>query len=555
MSFPSEELVFVPLGGTGEIGMNLYLYGYGKPGEEEWLMVDCGITFGDDTTPGVDVILPDPKFIAERADDLHGIIITHAHEDHLGAIPHLWEKFQCPIYATPFTASIMRRKLEDAKLANIVPLHELPLGGDIKLGPFDIELVNVTHSIPEPNALSIKTPAGTVLHSGDWKLDPAPVIGETADEKRFAEIGKEGVLALICDSTNVFNPGRAGSEGDLLKSLTELFSQYDEGRIAVACFASNVARLETITKAAIANDRNVALVGRSLWRFDKAARENGYLQELPEFLSDEDVPYIPSEKLLIICTGSQGEPRAALARIANGDHPHVTLGEGDVVIYSSRVIPGNEKSIGRMQNALMRRGVEIVTADDHFVHVSGHPGREEIKRLYKLVKPQIVVPIHGEVRHLNENADLAEDCGVEEVIVPEDGDIIRLGPQEPDIVGSAPIGRLCIEGNRIIRLDGEVQRSRKRVIFNGSAVISVVIDTNGRLLAEPQVTTQGLLSEDDDHIEEGAINAALSVFKGLKRKEARDDDALREKIRVATRRYFKGAIGKRPITDIHLVRV
>ncbi|MDH5749548.1 MAG: ribonuclease J, partial [Rhodospirillales bacterium] len=367
-----ENLVFLPLGGAGEIGMNLNLYGFGRPGEERWMMVDLGITFGDGSAPGVDVIMPDPTFIEERRDRLDGLVLTHAHEDHLGAVPYLWDRLKCPIYATPFTVSVLRHKLREAGLEGAAKVTEVPLNGKLSVGPFDLELITLTHSIPEPNAIVIRTPLGTIVHTGDWKLDPDPVVGPIADEAALRRVGEEGVLAIVCDSTNVFSPGTSGSEGDLLESLTALIGRC-RGRVAVACFASNVARLETIAKAASANGRDVVLAGRSLERITEAARENGYLSNVPAFLGEDDAGYLPPDKALIICTGSQGEPRAALARIANGEHPRVSLEEGDTVIFSAREIPGNEASIGRLQNRLIRRGIEIVTPGDHFVHVSGHP--------------------------------------------------------------------------------------------------------------------------------------------------------------------------------------
>ena len=372
-----NALYFVPLGGAGEIGMNLNVYGY----QGDWLIIDCGVTFGDDSQPGLEVVMPDPGFIVERRDRLLGIVATHAHEDHIGAIPYLWRQLRCPIWATPFTASFLRAKLAETGFADQVKIHVVPLSGRFTIGPFDLELITLTHSIPEPNAVALRTPVGTVLHTGDWKFDPDPLIGPTADEAALRRLGDEGVLALVGDSTNALRPGTSGSEAELRRSLIDLIGRYD-ARVAVACFASNVARLETIARAAAAHGREIALVGRSLWRIDKAARENGYLTDLPRFLTEDEAGYIPRDRILMICTGSQGEPRAALSRIARDDHPHVVLETGDVVIFSSRIIPGNEKSINRLQNALVRLGVEIITEEDHFVHVSGHPARDEWDTFY-----------------------------------------------------------------------------------------------------------------------------------------------------------------------------
>src|SRR5271168_3623973 len=441
----ANALLFVTLGGANEIGMNLSLYGYAG----DWLILDCGVTFGDDSQPGLEVVMPDPAFIVERRDRLLGIVATHAHEDHIGAIPYLWPQLRCPVWATPFTASLLRAKLAEAGLADKVRINIVPMSGRFTIGPFDLELITLTHSIPEPNAVVLRTAAGTVLHTGDWKFDPDPLIGEPADEAALRRLGDEGVLAMICDSTNALRPGSSGSEADLRRSLTELVGRYD-ARVAVACFASNVARLETIAHAAAAHGRDVALVGRSLWRIDKAARENGYLADLPRFLTEDEAGYIPRDKIVLICTGSQGEPRAALARIAREDHPNIVLETGDVVIFSSRIIPGNEKSINRLQNALVRLGIEIITEEDHFVHVSGHPARDELVRMYQMVRPKVAIPVHGEARHLIAHAHLAEECQVEQPLVIQNGDLVRLDRGGGAIVDAVPVGRIASDGKSLL---------------------------------------------------------------------------------------------------------
>ncbi len=547
-------LTFLPLGGAGEIGMNLNLYGLGAPGKETWVMVDLGVTFGDGQTPGVDVILPDPKFITERRDQLAGLVLTHAHEDHLGAVPYLWERLQCPIYATPFTISILKRKLGETDFADRVEIIEVPLGGRFEVGPFDMELITLTHSIPEPNAIAIRTAFGTILHTGDWKFDPDPVVGPTADEDALRRLGDEGVLALVCDSTNVFTPGESGSEADLLESLSGLIGKC-RNRVAVACFASNVARLETIARAAQANGRDVVLVGRSLVRIDGAARENGYLADVPAFIGEEDCGHIPDDKVVIVCTGSQGEPRAALWRIANDEHPNVTLSDGDTVIFSSRIIPGNEAAIGRLHNQLVRNGIEVITTQNHFVHVSGHPARDELARMYQLARPEIAVPVHGEVRHLKEHAKLARECQVADAIVAENGAMVRLGPGNPEIVDYAPVGRLVADGNRLVPLDGELIRSRNRAIYNGSAVVTVALGGNGGLAAEPEISTIGLIEEGEGHIVGEALAAARGAVEGLTAKKRRDDDEVRETVRIAVRRTFRKSLNKKPLTTVHLIRV
>ena len=548
------ELVFLALGGAGEIGMNLNLYGLGPAGKETWVMVDLGITFGGGQVPGVDVILPDPGFIVEHRDRLAGLVLTHAHEDHLGAVPYLWQRLQCPVYATPFTISILKRKLAETDFADQVEIIEVPLGGRFTVGPFDMELITLTHSIPEPNAIAIRTPLGTVLHTGDWKFDPDPVVGDAADVETLKRLGDEGVLALVCDSTNVFTPGESGSEAELLKSLSELIADA-EGRVAVACFASNVARLETIAKAARANGRDVVLAGRSLVRINDAARENGYLADVPAFLDEEDAGHLPEDKAVIVCTGSQGEPRAALSRIANDDHPNVTLGEADLVIFSSRIIPGNEASIGRLHNQLVRRGIRVVSTTDHFVHVSGHPARDELTRMYQLSRPKLAVPVHGELRHLREHARLALECQVPMAIAAENGAMIRLGPGKPQITGTVPVGRLAADGNRLVPMDGELIRSRTRTVYNGAAVVTLVLNGFGGLAAEPELSAIALLESGDDPITDEAKEAARAAVEGLKAKQRGDDETVREAVRIAVRRSFRKSLDKNPVITVHLFRV
>jgi ribonuclease J len=545
------ELLFLPLGGAGEIGMNLNLYGYGG----KWLMVDLGVTFGDERTPGIEVIMPDISFIEARRGDLVGLVLTHGHEDHIGAVPYLWPRLRCPIYATPFTASLVRRKLQEIGEAEDGDITEIPMSGRFKLPPFELELVTLTHSIPEPNAVVIRTPLGTLLHTGDWKLDPEPLIGPVADEAALRRLGDEGILAMICDSTNALVHGASGSEAEVRDSLEDLVGKLP-GRIAVASFASNVARLESIAHAAAAHDRQVALVGRSLWRIAEAARANGYLRDLPPFISEHDVGYLPREKVLMICTGSQGEPRSALARIAKEEHPNVTLEKGDTVIFSSRIIPGNERSIGELQNALVRLGVEILTERDHFVHVSGHPARDELISMYQWVRPQIAIPVHGELRHLAAHARLAESCQVSQALVIENGHVVRLAPGPAGTIDHAPVGRLGLDGKAIIPLDGTVMRTRHRTVWNGAAVATLVLDKAGRFKADPQVTVHGLLDPelDADHLDEvtAAVRAAVTA---LASDDRGDDDAVREAARIALRRTLHASRGKKPVTDIHVVRM
>jgi len=547
----ASALFFVSLGGAGEIGMNLNLYGYAG----DWLILDCGVTFGDDSQPGLEVVMPDPAFIVERRDRLLGIVATHAHEDHIGAIPYLWNELRCPVWATSFTASLLRAKLVEAGIADKVRINVVPISGRFTIGPFDLELITLTHSIPEPNAVALRTPVGTVLHTGDWKFDPDPLIGSTSDEAALRRLGDDGVLAMIGDSTNALRPGTSGSEADLRRSLIDLVGRYD-ARVAVACFASNVARLETIARAAAAHGREVALVGRSLWRIDKAARENGYLADLPRFLTEDEAGYLPRDKIVLICTGSQGEPRSALARIAREDHPNIVLETGDVVIFSSRIIPGNEKAINRLQNALVRLGVEIVTEEDHFVHVSGHPARDELVRMYQMVRPRVAIPVHGEARHLIAHANLAEQCQVQQPLIIQNGDLVRLTPSGAAIVDEVQVGRLANDGKGLLPLGGAALKDRRRVILNGSAVATLVVDRQGCLAAPPAISLIGL-------VEEAAESAALPLlrdaveraFAEIAAGPRRDDDAVRNVVRRVLRRLINERFGKRPLIEIHLVRI
>jgi ribonuclease J len=545
-----NELVFLPLGGVGEIGMNLSLYGY----RGQWLMVDCGVTFADDSMPGIDLIMADPAFIAERRDRLAGLVVTHGHEDHIGAIAHLWRRFRCPIYATPFTRALLYEKLVEGGLQNEVAITEVPLSSSFSVGPFDIELISLTHSIPEPNALVIRTDAGNILHTGDWKLDPDPLIGGRADEAALLRVGEEGILAMVCDSTNALRPGTSGSEGDVRDALLGLIGRYEQ-RVAIACFASNVARLQSIAEAAAAHDRHIALVGRSLWRIYKAARDTGYLRGMPEVLTEDEASYVPRDKILMVCTGSQGEPRSALARIAAGDHPHIGLMEGDTVIFSSRIIPGNERAIGRLQNRLAQRGVAIVTEHDHFVHVSGHPAQDELKRMYELVRPKIAVPVHGEARHLIGHAELARSWGVAETIVAANGAVVRLAPGPAAIVDNVPVGRLVLDGRQLRPFASTALKSRQRMVFNGTAVATVVLDGKGKLLAAPVVTVHGLIEEEDQAEIELLADAIARALAELTPAQRRDDAVVREAARLALRRRLKADYGKAVVTDIHLVRV
>jgi len=550
MTVPShDELLFLALGGAGEIGMNLNLYGHAG----KWLMIDLGIGFADGTMPGIEVVMPDPAFIEERRDQLVGIVLTHAHEDHLGAVADLWPRLRAPVYATPFAASVLKRKLTEAGLAETVPVTEIPLRGRFSLPPFELELITMTHSILEPNALAIRTPLGTVFHTGDWKIDPEPLLGDVTDEAVLRRIGEEGALAMVCDSTNVFVEGEAGSESTVRANLEKLVKA-GKNRIAVTCFASNLARVESIALAAVAADRHPVLSGRALVRMVEAAQECGYLLDFPACIPESQAGFLPRDKVVLICTGSQGEPRASMAKLANGDHRDLVLEAGDTAIFSSRVIPGNEHSVGRMQNALLARGVEIVTDSDENVHVSGHPARDELVQVYQWIRPKIAVPVHGELRHMVEHASLARACQVPETIVAPNGTLVRLAPGPAQIVDHVPAGRLARDGDGVVPIDGASLRERRKLLWNGAAAATVVVDGKGRPMAPPKVTLRGF--ED----EEGALGKAVvagleEMLAGLKAADRADDARLEQAVRTAVRRVVRTHLGKKPLTDVHIVRI
>jgi ribonuclease J len=545
---PEDELVFVPLGGAGEIGMNLNLYGFGPENKRQWIMIDLGVMFGGDDTPGIDVIMPDPGFIEEHRKNLLGIVLTHAHEDHIGAVGHLWERFRVPVYATPFTAVLVRGKLEEADLLDEVPLHVVPLGGSLKLGPFELEFIDITHSIPEPNCIVIRTPLGTVLHTGDWKIDPNPVVGRKTDIAALKKLGDEGVLATICDSTNVFVPGRSGSEAQVGKDLEKVIAGC-RGRVAVSAFASNVARMQSVIQAATAAKRHVALVGRSMHKISNAAIETGYLKDIPTLIDEESAANLPAHRVLYLCTGSQGEPRAALTRIAAGDHPNVKLGPGDTVIFSSRIIPGNERLIHDMQNVFAMRGVEVISAEDHDVHVSGHPAREELADMYGWLRPQIAVPVHGEERHLMEHVKLAKSLQVPEAIHAPNGSIVRLAPGPATIIDEAPHGRLHLDGAILVTGNDAAMKERRGASYAGVVAVTVVLDGRNRPQGEPAVMCVGLPETVVERARESAASAIETVRRGD------DDSRTAEDIRRYVRRDLSEFWRKKPLVKVEIIRI
>jgi len=556
----SDHFVFLPLGGCGEIGMNLSLYGFGPPGEEKWIIADLGVTFGaEEHMPGIDVVLPDPGFIVERRRDLLGIVLTHGHEDHIGAVAYLWPRLKCPVYATPFTAELVRVKLADAGLEDDVKLKTVPLSGSLKLGPFEISYITLTHSILEPNALAIKTPLGRILHTGDWKIDSDPLIGDHTDEKALRRLGDEGVLAMVCDSTNVFVPGESGSEASVRTSLEKIIAG-KTGRVAVTAFASNLARIETIARVAASQGRHPVLVGRAMHRLVGVAREVGYLADLPEILDADEARHLPRGAVLYICTGSQGEPRAALSRIAEGNFPNVSLDAGDTLIFSSRVIPGNERSIFALMNAFVARGIEVISDGIEHTHVSGHPCRDELARMYQWVRPKISIPVHGELRHLHEHARLAKTLQIPEAIVAPNGTMIRLGPGPAQIIDHVPAGRLYLDGNILIPAGDGTVAARRKLSFAGHVVALLVFDRKARLAADPRVVAEGLpRGEGDGDIEDRLIEDMedeLSLaIEAMSKDQLRDDDAVEERARKAMRAVMRENWGKKPVVSVEIVRL
>ena len=550
-----EELIFCPLGGSGEIGMNMNLFAYGKPENQKWIIVDMGVTFADDTIPGIDLIYPDPGFIIDKKEDLLGIILTHAHEDHIGAIAHIWPKLKCKIYATPFTAVLINEKFKEKKIDISKELKIVQLNSTLDLDPFKIEFVTLTHSILEPNGLKIETPVGNILHTGDWKCDPDPLIGENINSKRLKEIGDEGVLAMICDSTNVFSAGRAGSELDVRNNLLKVMQRLNK-RIIITSFASNVARMETAFYCAEKTGRQIALVGRSMHRIYKAARQCGYLNNVIEPLDARDVKNIAREKIVYLCTGSQGEPMGAMNRIANYIHPDVFIERGDTVIFSSKIIPGNEKKLYKLHNQLVKEGIEVISEENEYIHVSGHPNREDLKDMYNWIKPKCVIPVHGEHRHMIEHINFAKEMQVPYPVKVENGDIVRIYPgNKPEVFDKAPSGKLYVDGNISVEEDSQSIKERKNLSANGFLEATILITPKGNIHNRPLLTFRGLpiyekeefLYELEDEIEKTTRSFSLNN----KKQETNLIDALK----TTCRKFTKEKTGKRPLTNINLVRI
>lgn len=548
-----DNIYFIPLGGSEQFGVNLNLYAH----QGQYLAIDCGIGFADHRFPGIDILLPDPQFIADRSENLAGLIITHAHEDHIGAVPHLWPRLKCPIYCTPFTAAVLRRKFSEFPNCKNAKIHVIESGNDVQIGPFKTHFIPVAHSIPDTSSIVLETKAGKVIHSGDWNLDPSPVIGAKTEEKNFTP--HKGAMAYVGDSTNSNVEGRSVSEKDVAEGLAGVFKDC-KGRIAVTIFSSNIGRMRSIAKAAAANDRSVALVGRSLNTMAGTANKCGYLDGIPDFLSEEELGYLPEDRQVMIVTGSQGEARAALAKIARGEHHEVSLSRGDTVIFSSRSIPGNEAEINHVKNNLVSSGVRVISPGDtkHCIHVSGHPRRDEVAEMYQWVKPQTVVPVHGERMQLEAQADLARACQIKNVIVPNNGSVICLGPDKPEVIDHIETGLLAVDQKRLVPTGHRSITSRRKMQFSGVVHVSVALNARGDLLADPELTTDGLFDPDspaDMKIEDDVYDEIEDIFADISRKDKMDDHFVSEELRIGIRRFVYNVLGIKPKTTVHVLRI
>ena len=550
-----DELLYCPLGGAGEIGMNMNLFGYGQEDDHKWIMVDVGVTFADDSIPGVDLIYPDPGYAEDKKDNFLGIILTHAHEDHIGAITHVWPKFKCKIYATPFTAALVTEKFREKKIDITSYLQIVQLGSTINLKPFKIEFITMTHSIVEPNGLRIETPAGSILHTGDWKCDPNPLVGDNMNSKRLIEIGKEGVLTMICDSTNVLSVGRSGSEKDVRDSMLKIIEKQKK-RVIVTSFASNVARMETIFYCAEKTGRNISLVGRSMHRIYKAAKQCGYLSDVIEPIDPRDAKNISSEKIIYLCTGSQGEPMGAMNRISNYIHPDVFVEAGDTVIFSSKIIPGNEKKLYKLHNQLVREGINVISEETDFVHVSGHPNRDDLKDMYEWIQPNSIIPVHGEQRHMLEHISFAKKLNVPHPIKVENGDIVRIFPGDsPEVFDKAPYGKIFLDGNIGVEEESKSIKERRNISQNGHLNITVIITTQGNIHNMPIVNFMGIPILNTEEFKISIQDEIDKIAKSFSLNNKKQEDNFKDALKVTCRKFTKEKTGKRPITNINLVRI
>lgn len=550
ITLPTNELLFVPIGGATGVGMNCFAYGY----QGKWLIVDLGIGFPGDDLPGVDCLLPDVSFLREHKDDILGLVITHAHEDHIGAIGYLWRDLNCPIYCTAFAKELIETKLNEEGLLGRVEVCQVPQGGLVDLYPFSVEFVSMTHSIPEPNALAIRTPAGLVVHTGDWRFE-SKKDESTTDYDTLKALGKEGVLACVCTSTNTSEEKVDASEMDVRESLTKLIAKYPDNQIAVGCFASNVKRVESVYWAAKANDREVCLMGRSLWRVDAAARACGYFEGIPEFLSEDEALEKPHNKVLYICTGSQGERYSALNNLASlSPNPNgVIFGRDDVVIFSSSVIPGNEKAIDFLQKRLQTKGIRIITDRHALVHISGHYAGDDLQKMYSLLKPHIVLPIHGDTLNLNCHAEMVKEMGIPYVFNLKDGEMLSL-KKEPEVLTTIESGILAVDGHQIIPLNAQVLKKRRKMMDEGTAVLTLAVDSKARLLGEPQLSTFGLIDENEE-LKVEFKERVLASLSEIDPERAGDDNLIKDKMRHTIRTFLNEKFGKRPLMEVHLIRI
>jgi len=550
-----EELIFCPLGGSGEIGMNMNLFAYGKPDNQKWIIVDIGVTFADDAVPGVDLIYPDPGFIIDKKEDLLGIILTHGHEDHIGAISHIWPKLKCKIFATPFTSALIIEKFKEKKIDISGYLKIIKLNSTLKLKPFKIEFVTLTHSILEPNGLKIETPVGNILHTGDWKCDPDPLIGENINSKRLKQIGEEGVIAMICDSTNVFSAGRAGSELDVRKNMLNVMQRLKK-RIIITSFSSNVARMETVFHCAKKVGRQISLVGRSMHRIYKVAKQCGYLKNIIEPIDAREAKKFAREKIIYLCTGSQGEPMGAMKRISNYSHPDVFIEKNDAVIFSSKIIPGNEKKLYKLHNELVKEGIEVISEENEFIHVSGHPNREDLRDMYNWIKPRSVIPVHGEHRHMLEHINFAKEMQVPYPIKVENGDIVRLYPgDKPEVYDKAPNGRLYLDGSISVEEDSQSIKERKNISVNGFIEVTILITPKGNMHNRPVLTFKGLPIFEKEEFQYGLEEQIEKTIKTFSLNNKNHEINLIDALKITCRKFTKKKTGKKPLTNINLVRI
>ena len=553
----SEQLVFAPLGGVGEIGMNLSVYGLGNERRRQWLVVDCGVSFAsEEHLPGVDLMFPDIRYLVEERRNLAGIVITHAHEDHFGALFDLWPQLRVPVYATPFTAALIEAKKASEPGAPDIEIKVVALGSRFNVGPFDIELVSMSHSIPESNALIFRTAHGNVLHTGDWKLDPTPGVGLPTDQDKLRRLGSEGVLAVVGDSTNAVRDGRSPSEAEVARTLSELIAS-SPARVAVTTFASNVARLRAVAEGAKAAGREVVVVGRAMERVVQVARETGYLDGVQDFRGPDVYGYLPPDKVVALCTGSQGEPRAALARIAEDNHPDITLSRGDRVIFSSRTIPGNEKAVSAVINGLIDQGIKVITDRTHLVHVSGHPRIGEVEELLGWVKPKILIPVHGEALHLSEHAAIGRRLGIPDIVSCRNGDMVQLAPGAPGIVDEVPHGRVYKDGVVLVGADSRTIADRRRLSFVGMVTVALALTEKGALAADPEVELLGIpeCGRNGLPLADVALDAVHDTFESMPKARRRDPDGVAESVRRGVRSAISQQWGKKPICHVHVLTV